>query len=164
MKVSAHHHPGFRVADIERAARFYIEGLGGHWQTSPMLYEGPDAEEIMGGTPGTRFKVCHIGFGEGVIELFEFEQPSAPTGATPDHMGKIIHFAFQVDDVEEALARVEKAGGKRYWPQVREMELGFKVVYVTDPDGNVLELIDISPEDLVRKLVEADPNNAPPAA
>lgn len=167
MRVSVHHHAGFRVADIERAARFYIDALGGHWATGPMLYEGPDAEEIMGGTPGTRFKVCHIGFDEGVIELFEFLEPVAATGLLPDHGGKIIHFAFEVDDVDEALRRVERAGGKRYWPQVREMELGFKVVYATDLDGNVLEIIDIPMPDLIKRLVEADPAadpaNRPPA-
>lgn len=164
MKVSANHHPGFRVASIERAARFYIDALGGHWQTSPMLYEGPDAEEIMGGVPGTRFKVCHIGFDEGVIELFEFLAPVAETGPIRDHENKIMHFAFQVDDVDEALERIERAGGKRYWPQVKDMGLGFKVVYVTDPDGNVLEIVDIGPQELVRRLIAADPNNAPPAA
>ena len=77
MRVSANHHPGIRVSDIERSAQFYIDALGGHWQTSPMLYEGPDAEMVMGGTPNTRFKVCHIGFDEGTIELFQF-LPSGP--------------------------------------------------------------------------------------
>jgi predicted enzyme related to lactoylglutathione lyase len=68
-----------------------------------------------------------------------------------------------VDDVPAALERVERAGGKRYWPEIRDMDPGFQVIYVTDPDGHVLELIDISIEDLVRGLVELDPANAPPA-
>ena len=162
MRVSANHHPGIRVSDIERSAQFYIDALGGHWQTSPMTYEGPDADLIMGGTPNTRFKVCHIGFDEGTIELFEFV-PSRPVDPIVPAHGGIIHYAFQVDDVPAALERVERAGGKRYWPEVRDMDPGFQVVYVTDPDGHVLELIDISIEDLVRGLVELDPANAPPA-
>jgi len=162
MRVSANHHPGIRVSDIERSAQFYIDALGGHWQTSPMTYEGPDADLIMGGTPNTRFKVCHIGFDEGTIELFEFV-PSRPVDPIVPAQGGIIHYAFQVDDVPAALERVERAGGKRYWPEVRDMDPGFQVVYVTDPDGHVLELIDISIEDLVRGLVELDPANAPPA-
>lgn len=162
MKVSVNHHVGLRVADIERSARFYIEALGGHWETAPMLYEGPDADEIMGGTPGTRFKVCHIGFDDGVIELFEFLAPVADTGPIPDHIGKVIHFAFQVDDVEQALQSIEAAGGKRYWPDVKEMEFGCKVVYATDPDGNVLEIIDLPIDELIKRLVEMDPANRPP--
>jgi catechol 2,3-dioxygenase-like lactoylglutathione lyase family enzyme len=162
MRVSANHHPGIRVSDIERSAQFYIDALGGHWQTSPMTYEGPDADLIMGGTPNTRFKVCHIGFDEGTIELFQF-LPSGPVEHPNPAEGGIIHYAFHVDDVPEALERVERAGGKRYWPEVRDMDPGFQVIYVTDPDGHVLELIDISIEDLVRGLVELDPSNAPPA-
>ncbi len=161
MKVSVNHHVGLRVADIERAARFYIDALGGRWETAPMLYEGPDAEMIMGGTPGARFKVCHIGFDEGVIELFEFLEPLAPSGPISDHAGKIIHFAFEVDDVGEALKRIEDAGGRRYWPEVRKMDLGFEVVYATDLDGNVLEIIDIPMPDLIERLIEADPANRP---
>jgi catechol 2,3-dioxygenase-like lactoylglutathione lyase family enzyme len=162
MRVSANHHPGIRVADIERSAQFYIDALGGHWQTSPMLYEGPDAEMVMGGTPNTRFKVCHIGFDEGTIELFEF-MPSGPMNHPIPAEGGIIHYAFHVDNVPEALERVERAGGKRYWPEIRDMDPGFQVIYVTDPDGHVLELIDISIEDLVQGLVELDPANGPPA-
>ncbi len=163
MRVSANHHPGFRVSDIEKAAQFYIDGLGGHWETAPMLFEGPEAEMIMGGTPNARFKVCHIGFDQGTIELFEFLEPKVPTRSIPPAEGGVIHFAFQVDDVPEALRRVEAAGGERYWPEVRDMDLGFQVIYVTDPDGNVLELIDVDINDLVKRLVDADPNNAPPA-
>ena len=162
MRVSANHHPGIRVSDIDRSARFYIEALEGRWLTSPMTHQGPDAELIMGGTPNARFKVCHIGFDEGVIELFEFLEPALPVRPAPPAAGGIIHFAFCVDDVPAALARVERAGGRRYWPEVRAMPLGFQVIYVTDPDGHVLELIDVAVEDLVHRLVEAYPINAPP--
>jgi catechol 2,3-dioxygenase-like lactoylglutathione lyase family enzyme len=162
MTVIANHHPGFRVSNIERSAQFYIDALGGHWETSPMTFEGPEAEMIMGGTPDARFKVCHIGFDEGTIELFEFLEPVHAVTPVPPAEGGIIHFAFQVDDVPAVLERVERAGGKRYWPEVRDMELGFQVIYVTDPDGHVLEIIDIGVGDLVRRLVEADPDNAPP--
>jgi catechol 2,3-dioxygenase-like lactoylglutathione lyase family enzyme len=163
MTVSANHHSGFRVSNIDRSAQFYIDALGGHWETSPMTFEGPDAERIMGGTPGARFKVCHIGFDEGTIELFEFLEPVHPVAPVPPAQGAIIHFAFQVDDVPGVLKRVEEAGGTRYWPEVvHDTDLGFQVIYVTDPDGHVLELIDIGIGNLVRRLVDADSNNAPP--
>lgn len=161
MTTSAVHHPGFRVADIERAGRFYIEALGGRWQRMPVTMDGPDAEIVMGGTPNAAFKVAHIGFDEGTIELFEFVEPIKPTGPIAPAEGGIIHYAFYVDDVPAALDRVERAGGKRYWPEVRDMPGGFQVIYVTDPDGNVLELIDIKIDDLLDKLIEDDPASAP---
>jgi glyoxylase I family protein len=164
MKVSANHHPGLRVANIERSAQFYIDALGGHWQTSPFSLDGDEAVMVMGGTPNAHFKVCHIGFDEGTIELFEFLEPVNPTGPLAPAEGGIIHFAFYVDDVPEALARVERAGGKRYWPEVRDMPGGFQVIYVTDPDGNVLELIDIAIGPLLKRIIELDPATAPPGS
>jgi catechol 2,3-dioxygenase-like lactoylglutathione lyase family enzyme len=157
MKVSANHHPGIRVSDIDRSAQFYIDALAGHWQTRPWLMEGPDAEQVMGGLSGVRFKVCHIGFDEGTIELFQFLDPVHDVPELHPAQHGIIHFAFQVDDVPEALRRVEDNGGKRYWPEVRDMALGFQVIYVTDPDGHVLELIDVSILDLVQRLAASDP-------
>jgi len=161
MKVSANHHPGIRVSDIERSAQFYIDALGGHWQTRPWVMEGDEAVMVMGGTPNAKFKVCHIGFDEGTIELFQFLEPvhDVPESRPAEH--GIIHNAFQVDNVPEALERVEANGGKRYWPEVRDMPLDFQVIYVTDPDGHVLELIDISIEDLVKRLADSDPAIAP---
>jgi catechol 2,3-dioxygenase-like lactoylglutathione lyase family enzyme len=161
MKVSANHHPGIRVTDIERSARFYIDALAGHWQTRPWILEGPEAEVVMGGLAGARFKVCHIGFDEGTIELFQFLEPvhDVPELRPAEH--GIIHFAFQVDDVPEALARVEAHGGARYWPEIRDMPLGFQVIYVTDPDGHVLELIDVSIQDLIQRITSSDPAIAP---
>ncbi len=158
MRVSANHHPGFRVSDIERSGRFYIEALGGRWQTKPGIHAGRTAQVTMGGTPDARFKVCHIAFDEGTIELFEFLEPVHPVIPVGPAEGGIIHFAFEVDDVAEALERVERAGGKRYWPEIREIKpLGFSVIYVTDPDGHVLELIDVGVDDLCRRLIAADP-------
>jgi catechol 2,3-dioxygenase-like lactoylglutathione lyase family enzyme len=164
MRTSANHHPGIRVSDIERSAQFYIDALGGHWQTSPWVIEGDEAVMVMGGTPNCKFKVCHIGFDEGTIELFEFLEPLAPVTQVGPAEGGLIHFAFHVDNVPEALERVEANGGERYWPEIRDMPLDFQVIYVTDPDGHVLELIDISVEELVKRLGESDPALAPPAS
>jgi glyoxylase I family protein len=160
MPVSVNHHVGLRVSDIERSTRFYIEAFGGHRQTSPMLREGPGAEMIMGGVPGTRFLVCHIGFDDGTIELFQFLAPVNATGGVPDAEAALMHFAFSVDDVPATLAKVEAAGGQRYWPQVNE-RTGFQVVYVTDPDGNVIEIVDIGINELIGRLIAENPANAP---
>lgn len=158
--VSAYHHIALRVEDIDRATRFYLEALGGHLLTGQMNYEGPDAGMIMG-LQNAHFKVCLIGFDEGAIELFQFLEPAhevAPAGQAKDAM---MHFCFTVDNVPEALERVEAAGGKRFWPEVMDMPGDFQVVYVSDPDGHVFELIDIDAPELIKRLIAADPSNAP---
>jgi len=149
MTVNVNHHIGLRVADIERSAAFYSEAFGARIVVAPMEYVSPDAGEIMAGPADMTFRVCHIAFDEGTIELFEFGEPYRATEPIPATRGGIIHYALQVDDVEVALERVERAGGKRLWPGLREIGPTARVVYATDPDGHVLELIDISIDDLV---------------
>jgi catechol 2,3-dioxygenase-like lactoylglutathione lyase family enzyme len=152
VRTSANHHPGIRVSDIERSARFYVEAFGGRRLTAPMLAEGPLAELTMG-ISGVRFSVCHIAFDDGTIELFQFHEPRHPVPrGSPAELG-IIHICFQVDDVDAALERVERAGGGRFWDEVREIpRYGFRVIYATDPDGHVLELIDIPVQELAAAM------------
>jgi catechol 2,3-dioxygenase-like lactoylglutathione lyase family enzyme len=155
------HHVAVRVSDIERATRFYVEGLDGVVRTSPGLREGPFAETVMGGTPGARFRVNHVDLPAGTVELFECLEPVNETGRFRPAEAAQLHFALQVDDVRAALRKVEAAGGKRYWPDVVSLGGGAHAVYVTDPDGNVIELIDLSPDDLVEMLIEREPEMAP---
>jgi catechol 2,3-dioxygenase-like lactoylglutathione lyase family enzyme len=155
------HHVAVRVADIERATRFYVEGLAGKVRTSPGRHEDAFASVVMGGTPNARFKVNHIDIPAGCVELFEFLEPVKPTGTFSPSDAAQLHFAIQVDDVAAALARVEAAGGKRYWPEITDIGGGYSAIYVTDPDGNVIELIDVSPDDLIDHLIQAEPEMAP---
>jgi catechol 2,3-dioxygenase-like lactoylglutathione lyase family enzyme len=163
MKTSAFHHPGLRVTDIDRAANFYLEAFDGHWLTLPFELEGEFPELVMGGPPGVRFKVCHIGFDQGGLELFEFLEPAHPIEVVHPSRGNVIHFGMLVENVREALDRVEAAGGRRLWPDINPWGKA-KVIYVADPDENIVELTDAPLERIVEMTLEAfpeaDPNTA----
>ncbi len=118
MRASTHHHIGVRVTDIERAAQFYIDAFDGHWMARPFTLSGDFAEVVMEGPPGVSFRVCMVGLDEGCMELFEFVEPVHPIEPVHPTRGNIIHFGIQVDDVGEALRRVEAAGGTRIWPDI----------------------------------------------
>jgi catechol 2,3-dioxygenase-like lactoylglutathione lyase family enzyme len=163
MKTSAFHHPGLRVADIERSARFYIDAFDGHWLTLPFVLEGEFPEVVMGGPPGVRFKVAHVGFEHGAVELFEFLAPVHPIEPVHPTRGNVIHFGLLVDDVEEALARVEGAGGRRLWPEINPWGTA-KVIYVADPDENIIELTDASLERIVELTLDVFPEANPARA
>ncbi len=160
MWTSAHHHTGLRVADIDRAARFYVDAFDGHFLALPFVLEGEFPELVMGGPPGVRFKVCHIGFAEGGVELFEFLEPAHPIEPVHPTRGNLIHFALQVRDVPEALARVEAAGGRRLWPEVNPWGTA-QVIYVADLDENVIELTDASLLRLAGLTIESFPEAQP---
>lgn len=162
MGASAGHHTALRVADLERAVRFYVDALGGRLLTSPTARGGPYIEEVFGGPPGLRVQVCLVGFDEGGVELWEFLEPARAVPRSDQTGDGIMHFAVRVADVAEALRRVEAAGGRARFP-IKQVSGGRgRFVYCEDPDGHVFELIDLTLEETARAIGEAVPEAAPP--
>jgi catechol 2,3-dioxygenase-like lactoylglutathione lyase family enzyme len=137
--VSLHHH-GLRVSDAERASAFYCDALGGRRLTLPVVLSGRGAEQVVG-VEGARLRVALIGFGDGALEVFEFLEPAIPDWARAPVAGSIPHVGLQVDDVGSALARAEDLGARRLWPDVDRFGK-VRAIYLADPDGNVVELLD----------------------
>jgi predicted enzyme related to lactoylglutathione lyase len=96
---------------------------------------------------GVRIRGIHLrlpGFGEGgpTLEIFEYS-PSGPESPSEIHRAGLAHIAFQVEDVEAARREVLAAGGREFGQLVRVPVAGAGMVtfvYVTDPEGNVIEL------------------------
>jgi lactoylglutathione lyase len=156
----AHHHHGLLVADLERGARFYVEAFGGRRLTGPVPVEGRAAAAVMGGPPGTRFELCLIAFDEGVVELFAFGGDDLPDWVAAPSRGRLPHFGMEVDDVPAALARVEAAGGRRLWDDVGRWGEA-SVIYVADPDGNVIELLDAPVGTIAAEALRLFPDATP---
>lgn len=159
MATSAHHHVAVRTADLDRAADFYIRALGARWLAKPFTLEGDEIAQLWGGHAGLRVRVALLGFDEGGLELFEFEQPRHPTGATDPAQDRLMHWGLRVDDVREALARVEDLGGSAVHPVLTWG--GHDIVYCRDPDGNTFELIATPFEENVRATLEVMPDARP---
>lgn len=84
------------------------------------------------------------GYGEDhpTLEIFSYDTLKETVPAEINRPG-IAHIAFEVDDVETALAEIIKAGGSSVgelvtaeYPDNREAVF----VYAQDPEGNILEL------------------------
>jgi catechol 2,3-dioxygenase-like lactoylglutathione lyase family enzyme len=155
---SAHHHVALRVADMDRAVRFYREAFGARQVTLPFLIEGAFAEMIWG-PKGSRVKGCMLGFDEGVVELFEFLSEPEPTGRLEQREATLMHFALKVDDVHDAVAKVRGAGGDALFPVTPWGDIEF--VYCKDPDGNVIELTQADMGHLAKLTLDAFPDARP---
>jgi catechol 2,3-dioxygenase-like lactoylglutathione lyase family enzyme len=128
---------------MARAIAFYGGAFDAQPLTAPYRREGPEAETTWGGLRGVSYQVCHLAFDAGVIELFRFDSPGGLAPNSPlDPTAGQLHFGMHVDDVAATLARVESCGGSRLWPEIRQMAEDVAIIYVADPDGNVIELAD----------------------
>ena len=136
-------HVGITVADLERAVRFYTEGLGMRVavrQTSAAAYLQ------LTGYPGLEIGTAFVEApGDSVrIELQEYrrvgdhgrrEPGTAPVGSS--------HICLRVADAADTLERAEAAGGRRVTDPVRidsGINDGGVAVYLRDPDGYTIEL------------------------
>lgn len=138
-------HTNLVARDVARLERFYVDVLGcvrvGHERD----LSGAAVDASLG-VVGARIVGVHLalpGFGEGgpTLELFRYtpvDEGSAPSVRRPG----LGHLAFAVDDVEAMRAKVLAAGGRAVGEIVR-VGSGAKEVtfcYVTDPEGNGIEL------------------------
>jgi len=153
------HHVGLQVSDVDRAGAFYEAALGARWMVMPLAFEGPGAVQAMG-HEGVKLRLAMLGLGDAMLELFEFTGDVVPEWAQRPRDNRLPHLAVQVDDTDEALTRIEAAGGKRIWPEVGRFGRA-RVIYVADPDGNVVELLDKPPADIAGALLRWFPQATP---
>ncbi len=144
------HHHGVLVAEIDRAAEFYASAFGARRLFGPVELGGGPAAALMRGPVGTRFEMAMLGFGEGGLELFAFLPPTVPGWVQSAERSPLPHLALEVDELSAALDRVRESGGTLVAPTQR-FGAG-SMAYVADPDGNVVELVDMSLADLAAEM------------
>jgi glyoxylase I family protein len=115
-------HASLLVADLARARGFYEGVLG--------LTPSPARPEMS--FPGVWYQV-----GQGQIHRINLPNPD-PVAGRPEHGGRDRHTALGVADWEALKARLDGAG-VRYTLS----RSGRRALFVRDPDGNALELMDV---------------------
>ena len=142
-------HVGLTVAELERAVRFYTEGLGFEVtarQTSDAPYLG------MTGYPGVDIAAAFVRLpGDNVfIEIQEYRrvESGAPREPGTSRAGSS-HLCLEVADLDVVLERAEEVGGRRVtdpWLLDRGINKGSRGVYLRDPDGYTVELFQRGPQ------------------
>ena len=133
-------HIGLSVTDLDAAVKFYTEVMGWYLIMPPTTIS--EDESAIGAGWGS-FRIAHLSTGDRVgVEIFEFRGAEKPKNNFEYWKSGVFHFCVQDPDVEGLAAKVVAAGGKQRMP-VREYfpgEKPYRMVYMEDPFGNILEI------------------------
>jgi glyoxylase I family protein len=119
-------HASLLIADLDKSRAFYEGVLG--------LTPNP-------GRPRMRFAGIWYDIGQGQIHLIQMPNPD-PVSGRPEHGGNDRHIALGVTGFAALQARLDHAGLPYSLSQS-----GRAALFVRDPDGNTLELMEIAQVD-----------------
>jgi catechol 2,3-dioxygenase-like lactoylglutathione lyase family enzyme len=130
------HHVSLSVADLDAQRRWYQQALG--------LTEVVERIELP--EPAVRTVVLR-GVGGLRVELIE-RAASARARAAADPLDAALtqgygHWAIEVPDLDSAFTSLTAAGGRPVWTPADAVQPGARFAYVADPEGNLLELIQL---------------------
>ena len=133
VNVRAIHHVSLLVSDTGRALRFYQDLLGLEVDRSRPHMD----------VPGAWLRV-------GVAQIHLLELPDAQRrAALPEHGGRDWHVALSVTDLDGIVSLLETAG-----VAYTLSRSGRRALFCRDPDGNVIELVEILTRTLINRHSE----------
>lgn len=139
------HHFALTVADVDRSIAFYRDfGLE---LVSDREVDGDYVERITG-VPGAHIRISHLsGFGHN-LELLEYKQPRGAGRARGLQDVGSAHLCFLTDDLDAECDRLRARGVMFRSPgpvtTTSGPNRGGKGVYVEDPDGNAVEIVQLA--------------------
>ena len=140
MTIQRMDHVGIVVDDLAAATEFFIE-LGlvlqgeapveGRWVDHVVGLEGVRAEIAMLETPD----------GNGRLELSKFHSPSTQgnNGHAPANTPGIRHITFEVEDLDDVLARLQARGAELVGELLSYGDT-YRLCYIRGPAGIIIEL------------------------
>ncbi|HSJ99384.1 MAG TPA: VOC family protein [Myxococcota bacterium] len=143
MAIAGVSHLGLCVSDLPRALAFWRDALG--FREGKRLDVSGELAETLLGLHDLDLRAVLLER-EGVrLELLHYAAPGHRGAGEPRPMNALgfTHLSLRVADLDAALAAVEAAGGRVLRAtRVREAQSGRGAVFVTDPDGTRVELVD----------------------
>jgi lactoylglutathione lyase len=126
-------HVALRTAAVERTVRWYDDAFG-----AKKVFHAP--------RDGERQELMFLEFAKGqYIEIFtngkpRIEQPTDAVGYQ--------HFCLVVDDIDETLKHLAAMNVHPQRPP-REGRSHYRIAFISDPDGNLIELMQIRRESAI---------------
>ncbi len=144
-------HTNMIVNNLQRMVAFYKDVFG-FTEAEPVRSQAAPALEKLTGIAGASIQVQHLrypgDFGDQgpTLEIICYEQ-QLPHEVPAANRPGFRHMCFVVDDVGAAFAAVVAAGGGSLGEVVHTENVRWHnhIVYATDPEGNILELLNRRP-------------------
>jgi catechol 2,3-dioxygenase-like lactoylglutathione lyase family enzyme len=147
-RIIAADHTGITVTNLERSVAFWQDVLG--FELSHRAHHTGDLASEVTGVPGAEISIAVLkGYGH-KIELLEYLAPANRKNVDlrPCDVGSV-HVALMVDNLDAVLSTIAASGWRAAGePQTLNTgpNTGKRVVYVRDPDGITIELMQPPPD------------------
>jgi catechol 2,3-dioxygenase-like lactoylglutathione lyase family enzyme len=141
------HHVALSTGDVERLLGFYRDLLGFEVLFDQTWPEGTEVADAITGLEGSSARQVMLGADNAYLELFEYRSPTPRQGdpARPVCDHGITHVCLDVSDLDAEYQRLRAAGMRFHSPpQDLGAGVGVRTTYGRDPDGNVVELQELS--------------------
>jgi catechol 2,3-dioxygenase-like lactoylglutathione lyase family enzyme len=144
--ITGFNHTSFTVADMERSVKFWTEMLG-FKAASVSPREGRWQEEVTG-ISGASLMVAHL-YGHGHhIEFIQYLAGAIPGTPPQPALRGAAHVCLETDDIERTWDALLKAGATaqgRIAVVSSGAVGGAKAGYIRDPNGILIELLQLAP-------------------
>jgi catechol 2,3-dioxygenase-like lactoylglutathione lyase family enzyme len=148
LRIIATDHTGITVTNLDRSLAFWRDVLG--FELSHRAHHTEDLASEVTGVPGAEISLVVLkGYGH-KIELLEYLAPSdrKHVDLRPCDVGSV-HIALIVDNLDAVLSAIAASGWKAAGkPQTLKTgpNAGKRVIYVRDPDGTIIEFMQLPPQ------------------
>ena len=143
------HHFSIACSDADRSLAFYRDLFDLRLVADREVEPGGFVENVTG-TPGARVRIVHLqGYGLN-FELLEYKEPRGDRRARALNHAGSAHLCFTTDDLAAACEWLKAKGvtvrshGARPVTVVGGPNDGGSGLYVEDPDGNAVEIIELA--------------------
>jgi len=155
------HHVGLTVGDLDRSVAFYCENFG----LREIARNHLDGERILAQTElaGTEIDVSLLAGSNTIVELLCYRNPVGQPYTLRTCDPGAAHVCIVVDDLQATCVAMEGRGVRLHARPTKLLDDDTKMVYVRDPDGVMVELLEPTAEVSVRTLL-ARTRAAPPSS
>jgi glyoxylase I family protein len=142
------HHAAISTGNMDRLLAFYRDLLGFRVLFDFSWPAGTEVADRITGLQQSSARAVMLHTGNAIIELFQYASP-APQPGDPDRPvcnHGITHICLDVTDLDTEYQRLQAAGMRFHCPP-QELGPEVRTTYGRDPDGNVIELQEVSNPD-----------------